>query len=286
GGRLAADLFCGAGGLGLGLEVSGIRTVLGIDSDPEAAATHRALFPGLTIDDWDLGDGAVVKRVADLIRSCGISVVVGGPPCQPFSRAGRSLLRELVARGIRPEYDARQDLWLSFLAVVKHSEPEAVIMENVPDMALDSDTLIVRKMVHELERCGYSVEVEILDSFRFDVPQLRPRLILVALAGGRSFSFPTGSTRGTPSLRDAIGDLPLLDGGPRFEFRDARSDPEGPPTASDTEYRFTSAGEDTWVSFAEYDLDMIYDIPARLGGDTTHPDPSEATNGDEPAPSR
>ena len=116
-GPLAADLFCGAGGLSLGLSEAGFKVVLAVDHDDEALETHRAHHPGLSVN-WDLGDSDVVERVASLIRSTGISLVAGGPPCQPFSRAGRSMMRELVRLGRRDHHDHRRDLWESFLSIV------------------------------------------------------------------------------------------------------------------------------------------------------------------------
>ena len=86
---LAADLFSGAGGLSLGLEQAGIRVVVAIDHDPEAVETHTHHFGGLAAA-WDLGDPDVIEKVADLVRTAQIDVLAGGPPCQPFSRAGRS----------------------------------------------------------------------------------------------------------------------------------------------------------------------------------------------------
>src|SRR4051812_8952510 len=64
---LAADLFSGAGGLGLGLEQAGIRVVIGADHDKEALETHRHHFGGMALD-WDLGEADVVEQVAGLIR--------------------------------------------------------------------------------------------------------------------------------------------------------------------------------------------------------------------------
>ena len=86
--RLAADLFSGAGGLSLGLEAAGYRVVLGVDRDPEAAETHRHHFGGLTVN-WDLEDPERIARVAQLIRDAQVELLAGGPPCQPFSRAGQ-----------------------------------------------------------------------------------------------------------------------------------------------------------------------------------------------------
>ncbi len=88
GAHLAADLFSGAGGLSLGLEAAGYRVVLGADRDPEAVETHRHHFGGLALD-WDLGEPSHVAKVAELVSDAGVELLAGGPPCQPFSRAGQ-----------------------------------------------------------------------------------------------------------------------------------------------------------------------------------------------------
>jgi DNA (cytosine-5)-methyltransferase 1 len=208
---LAADLFCGAGGLSLGLQQAGFQVVLGVDNDREALETHRALCPGLSVD-WDLGDEAVVTRVAALIRRAGITLVAGGPPCQPFSKAGRSMIRDLVRTGRRERHDHRRNLWQSFLAVAARARPPAVLMENVPDMALDRDMLILRTMVDELEALGYSVEERVIDTWRHGVPQFRQRLILVALRDGFRFRWPE-ERPDRVTVDNAIGDLPPVEGG-------------------------------------------------------------------------
>src|SRR5215470_18070367 len=178
--RLAADLFSGAGGLSLGLESAGYRVVLGIDRDREATETHRHHFGGLTLD-WDLGKPERIARVANLVKAAGIELLAGGPPCQPFSRAGRSKIRHRILNGFADPSEERRDLWRSFLEVVTTALPQAVVMENVPDMALDKDMFILRAMVHELESIGYTVEERVVDTSQYGVPQFRQRLILVAL---------------------------------------------------------------------------------------------------------
>jgi DNA (cytosine-5)-methyltransferase 1 len=208
---LAADLFCGAGGLSLGLADAGFDVILAVDHDDEALETHRANHPGLSVN-WDLGKPEVVEKVAQLITLTGVQLVAGGPPCQPFSRAGRSMVRELVRTGKRHHHDERRDLWESFLGVIELSRPEAVLMENVPDMALDRGMVILRTMVERLEAWGYSVEERVVDTWRYGVPQFRQRLILVALRDGVAFTWP-GDASERVTVDNAIGDLPVVEGG-------------------------------------------------------------------------
>lgn len=211
GGPTAMDLFCGAGGLSLGLSKAGFEVLLGVDHDEDALATHRANFPGLSVN-WDMADEDVINRVVRIGRELEIDLVAGGPPCQPFSKAGRSIIRDLVRTGRRDKKDQRRDLWQSFMAVVEGVKPRAVLMENVPDMALERDMQILRTMVELLEYLDYSVEVQVVESSKYEVPQFRHRLILVALADCHAFEWPTESGYQV-TLRTAIGDLPPVEGG-------------------------------------------------------------------------
>ncbi|WP_275412821.1 DNA cytosine methyltransferase [Planotetraspora phitsanulokensis] len=230
GARLAADLFCGAGGLSLGLEDSGYKVVLAVDHDREATETHRHHHGGLTVD-WDLGDPAIIQQVADLIRMAGIELLAGGPPCQPFSKAGRSKIRYQVRHGLRDARDRRRNLWQSYLEIIRLARPAAVLMENVPDMVLDREMFILRTMVHELELMGYAVEERAVDTYRYGVPQWRQRLILVALRNRTAFHWP-GEVPERTTVMNAIGDLPSVEGGWRPEGgADGWADYERPLTS-------------------------------------------------------
>jgi DNA (cytosine-5)-methyltransferase 1 len=210
---LAADLFCGAGGLSFGLEAAGFRVVFGVDHDPVALETHRHHFAGLTLD-RDLSESRAIEEIAETIRLAGVRVVAGGPPCQPFSRAGRSKIRSLVGAGMRPARDERRDLWQSFLEIVELATPDAVVIENVPDMALGDDMLVLRTMAEWLSELGYGVHPRLIDAWRFGVPQHRQRFFLVAIADDGDFEWPQPEHH-TVTVRDAIGDLPRVVGGYR-----------------------------------------------------------------------
>lgn len=208
---LAADLFGGAGGLSLGLEQAGMRVVLSADHDADAVESHRHHFGGLTVD-WDLGDSAIIEKLAALMADAQVDVLAGGPPCQPFSKAGRSGIRHRVRQGLRDPIDQRRDLWRSYLELVRLTRPRAVVMENVPDMALDREIFILRTMVLELEQIGYAVEERIVDTWRYGVPQFRQRLILVALRDRGQFVWPAAAQKKV-TVNNAISDLPEIEGG-------------------------------------------------------------------------
>lgn len=222
-GPLLADLFSGCGGLSLGAEAAGFVPVLGVDHDPFALETWRSLFPGLAVD-ADLGDPDVVDELAEALRTIRVDAIVGGPPCQPFSRAGRSLLRHLVETGRRDAHDERRELWRSFLDIVRGALPSVVLMENVPELALGDDTLLLRTIVDELEQLGYGVATRIVSTSEHGVPQFRQRIIIVGLLGGAQFDWPDQSSW-HPTLRMAIADLPEVEPGWTRAASSGGSDP-------------------------------------------------------------
>ena len=226
---IAIDLFSGAGGLSYGLESAGYRVALAADLDGWALETHAHNFEGMALR-LDLADNSVRDNIVQLFDGIDVALVAGGPPCQPYSRAGRSKIRSLVEVGARDAEDHRRELWRSFLDVVERVRPRAVLMENVPDMALADDMAVLRHMLARLEEAGYEADARIVDTWLYGVPQHRQRLVIVGVRDGKSFSWPEPLERVT--LRDAIGDLPALDptqyevgsvvlpyGGPESDFQ-------------------------------------------------------------------
>ncbi|MCX2729420.1 DNA cytosine methyltransferase [Saccharopolyspora sp. NFXS83] len=207
GARLAIDLFSGAGGLSLGITQAGWTVAASVDNSRFALRTHRANFPGLALD-TDLGDPTERRKLVGLLRCVDIDLVAGGPPCQPFSRAGRSKIRSLVDAGLRTEHDERRELWRAYLDVVLRVRPRAALMENVPEMALGDDFHVVRTIIDELEEAGYRTDLGLVDAWRYGVPQHRKRLILLARRDSDEFNWPESSAAVT--LREAIDDLPEL----------------------------------------------------------------------------
>ncbi|MCX4959084.1 DNA cytosine methyltransferase [Streptomyces virginiae] len=207
--RLAVDLFSGAGGLSLGLERAGWTTAAAVDFDERARETHAVNFPGMSLC-VDLGDdgqrGAFVQRILD--SGAEIDIVAGGPPCQPFSRAGRSKIRHLVDNHNRDPHDIRKELWRAYVDVVEQLLPRTVLMENVPDMGLGDDFSVIRIIEAKLESLGYATQVRLVDAWNYRVPQHRKRLILLARRDGGSFTWDKPKKQTT--LRDAIGDLPAI----------------------------------------------------------------------------
>lgn len=211
----AIDLFAGAGGLSLGLHQAGFDVLVGADSNEWAMETHAANLPGLT---WtgDLTDPRYFLEALDVWGIETVDLLAGGVPCQPFSRAGRSKIANLVEQGIRGKHDERAELWESFISVVRALRPRAVLVENVPDLPRWNDGAVLIGFFESLRELGYTVEAQILDGFRYGVPQHRQRLILLAFAEGRRPVWPEPSDEFV-SLGDAIGDLPVVPRAQRVE---------------------------------------------------------------------
>ena len=221
-GPRAIDLFCGAGGLSLGLQDAGFSVLAGADVDQWAVETHTANVGGLG---WvgDLGDPSDLLEHLEGWGIDHVELVAGGVPCQPFSRAGRSKLRDLVRDGHRGQ-DPRAELWRSFMAVVERLQPDAVLVENVPDLPAWDDGAVLAGFLESLSALGYTVEARVVDCFRLGVPQHRARMFLVGLRDGREMAWPQGQGD-LVSLGEAIGDLPPIPAGQRSETMTYRPRP-------------------------------------------------------------
>ena len=214
----AVDIFCGAGGLSLGLEDAGFSVIAAADSDPVSTETHAANIQGLT---WtgDLSNPADFIRQLDEWGIESVDLLAGGPPCQPFSRAGTSKIGNLVRSGTRQANDDRADLWRSFFAIVDRLKPRAMLLENVPDFAQAQGGAVLIALIEELRSRGYGVHLDVLEARRFRVPQHRSRLFVVGITGDGNFQWPRPTTRWQPTVGQAIGDLPVVQADDREEVR-------------------------------------------------------------------
>lgn len=222
----AIDLFSGVGGLSLGLEQGGFSVVAAADSDSVAMETHSANIPGLT---WvgDLSNPANFIEQLDRWGIDSVDLLAGGPPCQPFSRAGRAKIGNLVKAGSRPVYDTRADLWQSFFAILDRLTPRAMLFENVPDFARAQGGALLVSLVDELRNRGYKVYVQELKAWHYGIPQHRSRLFVVGVAAGMDFSWPKPVEQ-RPTVWQAIGDLPAVPPDTREEIQCY----EGQPTST------------------------------------------------------
>ena len=219
----AIDLFCGAGGLSLGLEDAGFSVVAAADSDPLAIETHAANIEGLT---WtgDLSDPTAFITQLDEWGIDSVDLLAGGPPCQPFSQAGTAKIGDLVRGGRRRADDERADLWRSFFSITDHLKPRAVLFENVQGFTTAQDGAVLVALVDELKRREYAVDARVVEAWRHRVPQHRSRLFVVGTAPRAQFEWPKSSTR-RPTVWQAIADLPDVPADTRDEVQVY----EGPP---------------------------------------------------------
>jgi DNA (cytosine-5)-methyltransferase 1 len=155
------DLFCGCGGLTAGFRAAGFENLVGFDNWQAALDTYSANNPDQG-EMLDLGDlSASLERLAEYK---GIDGVIGGPPCQDFSSAGK-----------RTEGD-RADLTEKYAAIVKELEPTFFLMENVPRA---DKSRAYEKAIKVLEKAGYGISKRVIDASRVGVPQSRKRLITI-----------------------------------------------------------------------------------------------------------
>lgn len=211
---IAIDLFCGAGGMSLGLEDAGIFVAAGIDADKVAAETHahNLLSKTRVVDLGQVEDPAAIMQELGIPR---VDIIVGGPPCQGFSIAGRNKLRSLEAHdpGVMEEVDRKNRLYKEFVGFVAVLQPLIFVMENVPHLSTYGQGVIAGEIRRDFEQLGYLVENFTLDSSDFGVPQTRRRLFFIGRLKNRGIDScrPRPDFRQKQTLRDAIGDLPEVE---------------------------------------------------------------------------
>ncbi len=183
------DLFAGCGGLTRGfLDTRKYRAVFAVEWDEDAAATYEANF----------GDHVRCEPIEQVERFPSVDVIVGGPPCQGFS--------PLNMRGVGLE---RRMLWREYLRALREAEPDAFLMENVPQLLRSAEYASFKRAARKL---GYETADGVLNAADFGVPQTRRR----AIAIGSRLGVPTlpegkygpGKRRPWRTVEDAIGDLP------------------------------------------------------------------------------
>lgn len=193
----AIDLFCGAGGLTVGLKKARFRVLAGVELDPLAAGTYRANHPRVHVWQQDIRRLSVaeIRRKLEL-RPGHLDLLAGCPPCQGFSTIR-------TRNSGTPAADERNDLALEFARLAKGLRPKSIMLENVPGLETDQR---FAQLCEELADLGYEVNHRIRNAADFGVPQRRKRLILLA---GRKRAIPFPEPLAVaPTVRDLLGDLP------------------------------------------------------------------------------
>jgi len=198
------DLFCGCGGLSSGFENAGYDIVLGIDKWQDAINTFKKAHGSTLGVVADLNEISP-QNISDKYNIPDVDVIIGGPPCQGFSIAGKRIID-----------DERNRLYKSFVDFVKYYKPKAFLMENVPNIISMGKGMIKDAIVQDFKKLGYSVVYKVLLSSHYGVPQNRRRAFFIGtLEGG--YVFPNKTVDKVITSEEAISDLTehsLTDGTP------------------------------------------------------------------------
>jgi DNA (cytosine-5)-methyltransferase 1 len=193
------DLFCGAGGLSLGVEQAGFEIGIGAEWDADACETFAKAHPAAEV--WP-GDVAAMDFRG--LRN-DVDVVVGGPPCQPWSNGGKRL-----------GADDPRDGWPAFLRALRQVRPVAFVAENVAGLAAGGRRTTFTALLSELRALRFGVSVAVFDAADHGVPQRRRRLFLVGSRRGAvelpAPSHGPNAGPGAPPWRAAgevVGDEPI-----------------------------------------------------------------------------
>jgi DNA (cytosine-5)-methyltransferase 1 len=215
------SLFTGVGGLDFGFEAAGFETAVALEIDDAACGTIRLNRP------WPVIASAVENvTTKEILKVAGLEVgnadvLIGGPPCQPFSKSG--YWKSGDAKRLQ---DPRANTLDEFLRVLREAKPRSFLLENVPGLAFDEKSeglaflLKGIKEVNRRARTNYAPVWKVLNAAAYGVPQIRERLFLVGSRDGKPFSFPAerfqtaeSPSRTLPAFRttwDALGDLESL----------------------------------------------------------------------------
>lgn len=187
----SVEICAGAGGMALGLERAGLVHEAVVEIDKWACATLRANRPG-----WHVVEGDVSSW--DPRGFVGVDVLAGGVPCPPFSSAGKQL-------GRRDE----RDLFPRALQIAEVLRPRAVVIENVRGMLDPRFDGYRRGIDRRARRLGLKPMWKLLHASDFGVPQLRPRVVFVALTPGAAahFEWPEPCGVDAPTVGEALEDL-------------------------------------------------------------------------------
>lgn len=165
------DLFCGAGGLSIGLERAGFQSVMGLDTNRDALATYARNLPHAKAEEQ-----SVVGY--DFKQWRGVDVVAGGPPCQPFSNGGKRLAAK-----------DRRDMLPHFAHAVNEIMPRAFIMENVSGLLAARNREYLSEVLSLFDDRYTITGPHLVNAADYGVPQKRLRIVLIGILKG-SITFP------------------------------------------------------------------------------------------------
>jgi DNA (cytosine-5)-methyltransferase 1 len=174
----ALSFFSGAMGMDIGLERAGIDVVLACESEKFIRETIRLNRPNLKIiEDINKYSSSEIKKLSGLKKNEKVDLIVGGPPCQAFSTAGKRLSIK----------ESRGQVFLKFLEVIKDLKPKYFVIENVRGLLSVPLNKSGKKIkggtfkfiIDYLENCGYKISFELYNSANFGSPQIRERVVII-----------------------------------------------------------------------------------------------------------
>ena len=210
----AVSLFAGAGGLDEGMRRAGFKIHLANELDQGFCATHATNFPETRIHQGSVSELTSTK-LADLLGTTeGVDLLVGGPPCPPYSKS--RFYRKEMPRALQDPVGA--ETLRGYLDVLAHLRPRAFLLENVAGMAFGVHRDALDTVLAEAGDLGYTVDWQVLNAADYGVPQIRQRLFVVGLREG-TFNWPSAThakepdDSGSDALKpwvtagESIGDL-------------------------------------------------------------------------------
>jgi DNA (cytosine-5)-methyltransferase 1 len=191
--------------------MAGYAIGLGVEKEELPYQTHLHNFDGRC----HLADITTIPSPRRLLRKYSldrVDVIIGGPPCQGFSRVGRGKMRSL-SHDRAYIYDPRNQYYKEFIRFVAALQPLYFVMENVPDMKdyVDGGGLLLEKALQRFQKLGYTVKWEVLQADHYGVPQMRKRLFIIGNRLGQEIRWPEKTHEGTPvTVWQAVSDLPIV----------------------------------------------------------------------------
>lgn len=197
------DLFCGAGGLSLGFGWAGYNIVVANDNFNHACETYKFNHKKTLLIEGDITKKEIQDQVLKEARKRKVDIIVGGPPCQGFSHAGKRMID-----------DPRNFLYKEFLNIVKLIKPKVFVIENVEGIITSNEGRTYSELKSNFEELGYAVAGHKLQIVKFGIPQKRKRVIIIGTMSGNPedlFPEPFILEEGAYiNTQDAIGDLSCI----------------------------------------------------------------------------
>lgn len=203
------DLFAGAGGMSLGFDKAGFDNILAVEYDKCFAETYRFNFPDHNLKVEDIKNISN-DEIKEIVGNNKIDVIIGGPPCQGFSIAGK------IGRNFID--DDRNQLFREFVRFVEVIKPKVFVMENVAALKTHNKGKTIEEIIKEFEKVGYVVKNDVLNAVDYGVPQQRRRIFIIGILDKENkFSFPKKSDKQI-TIAEALEGLPKLKSGEKSDI--------------------------------------------------------------------